>query len=403
MNTKYKKFIFRIFLISLFILVLGCTNADSEKSNKSSAPSSTQTVETSRKYEFTPFLIETDMIQENGLTEIKDCDLGNQIQSIVFSSPSEIWTSGPRNITQWDLPNNKTRIFVNNSSCTPGYDPPILVTITDGGELIAGISGKGLYKWENQTWKNISSINEFLGKFIPNLLATSDGKLWVDSYSIKPVSSEEARLLAFDSQELVGPPLISQKDSGFSRIVEGPNNSIIILTQNTGYPTYFNQAIISKANELSVIIDTPPSNEYFTSAAVGPDEEIWLTSNKRLFFYDNNKWKSIPTPWSKAPGSPEAFTSAVDKNGVVWFGLSFNPQVGLEPYDKCGYRDDDAHEVGVYSFDGKKWKHYTVADGLVDNKICTIAVSPDGSVWFGSFDKGLSRFDGKTWKTFSIE
>jgi ligand-binding sensor domain-containing protein len=269
--------------------------------------------------------------------------------------------------------------------------------------MIAGISGKGLLKWRENTWEYISPINSLFGDTIRNLLATSDGKLWVDSFSDFPISTDDAKLMAFDSHSLIGPPLISQENWGISRIIEGPKNSIIILTQKVGYPIYFNQALIFKDNELSNLFDPPLSKEYFNSVAVGFDQEIWLTSNKRLYLFENDKWKTYQTPWSKEPGSPEVVTSMVDKNGVVWFGLSFNPLMGTITDEKCGIRLDNGPEFGVYSFDGKKWRNFTTKDGLVDNKICTIAVSPDGSVWFGSFDKGLSRFDGKTWTTYSIK
>ena len=59
-------------------------------------------------------------------------------------------------------------------------------------------------------------------------------------------------------------------------------------------------------------------------------------------------------------------------------------------------------EFGVYSFNGKDWRHYTTNDGLVDNKICSIKTSEDGNIWFGSFDKGISKFDGNTWTTYIV-
>jgi ligand-binding sensor domain-containing protein len=59
-------------------------------------------------------------------------------------------------------------------------------------------------------------------------------------------------------------------------------------------------------------------------------------------------------------------------------------------------------EIGVYRYNGQSWTHFTTADGLVDNKICAITIGPDGNVWFGSYDQGVSRFDGTAWTSYII-
>lgn len=43
-----------------------------------------------------------------------------------------------------------------------------------------------------------------------------------------------------------------------------------------------------------------------------------------------------------------------------------------------------------------KWTNYTNADGLADNAVTAIAAAPDGTVWVGTFNAGVSSFkDGK--------
>ena len=59
---------------------------------------------------------------------------------------------------------------------------------------------------------------------------------------------------------------------------------------------------------------------------------------------------------------------------------------------------------GVSHFDGTNWTNYTTENGLPSNLVLwfeAIAVSPDGTVWVGTFDNGLSRFDGETWTTYT--
>jgi ligand-binding sensor domain-containing protein len=42
---------------------------------------------------------------------------------------------------------------------------------------------------------------------------------------------------------------------------------------------------------------------------------------------------------------------------------------------------------------------YTTRDGLANDRVRAVAVSPDGTLWFGTSD-GVSSFDGKKWTTY---
>ncbi|HNR43326.1 MAG TPA: two-component regulator propeller domain-containing protein, partial [Bacteroidales bacterium] len=59
----------------------------------------------------------------------------------------------------------------------------------------------------------------------------------------------------------------------------------------------------------------------------------------------------------------------VDKNGRRWF----------------------ATDDGVSSFDGINWTCYTGDNGLASNGVTSIAVEPDGTLWFGTGEAGVSR------------
>ena len=72
---------------------------------------------------------------------------------------------------------------------------------------------------------------------------------------------------------------------------------------------------------------------------------------------------------------------AVAPDGSVWFGR----------FDK-----------GVSRFDGQTWTTYTTHDGLASNLVEGIAATPDGALWFGTLG-GVSRFDGQTWTTYTVD
>ncbi|NNC39390.1 MAG: hypothetical protein HKO63_08895 [Acidimicrobiia bacterium] len=47
---------------------------------------------------------------------------------------------------------------------------------------------------------------------------------------------------------------------------------------------------------------------------------------------------------------------------------------------------------GVFSFDGEEWTRFTTEDGLASNKITFVEIGPDGSLWFGTEDAGVTRY-----------
>jgi hypothetical protein len=49
-----------------------------------------------------------------------------------------------------------------------------------------------------------------------------------------------------------------------------------------------------------------------------------------------------------------------------------------------------------------EWTHFTTSDGLADDRVNTVAIDPNGSVWFGT-ENGLSRFDGSAWTAYRTD
>jgi hypothetical protein len=46
---------------------------------------------------------------------------------------------------------------------------------------------------------------------------------------------------------------------------------------------------------------------------------------------------------------------------------------------------------GALRYNGSTWSHYSTSTGLASNQLTFVAIGPDGSVWLGSDDAGLSR------------
>jgi signal transduction histidine kinase/ligand-binding sensor domain-containing protein/CheY-like chemotaxis protein len=57
----------------------------------------------------------------------------------------------------------------------------------------------------------------------------------------------------------------------------------------------------------------------------------------------------------------------------------------------------------IRPFKNGVWKNYTVMDGLVHNTITAIHSGPDGVIWSGTQDGGISRYDGKAFINFAVK
>ena len=55
-----------------------------------------------------------------------------------------------------------------------------------------------------------------------------------------------------------------------------------------------------------------------------------------------------------------------------------------------------SRNYGVYQYDGNKWVHYGVENGLSSNTIISILPVSDNNVWVAT-DRDICRFDGQSW------
>jgi ligand-binding sensor domain-containing protein len=102
---------------------------------------------------------------------------------------------------------------------------------------------------------------------------------------------------------------------------------------------------------------------------------IWLASAQGMIRYDGKGFVNM----SNIP--PARFFSVLeDRKGNLWFA-----SVGS----------------GVYYYDGKSVKNFTVKEGLADNSVTNIYEDKSGNMWFGT-GAGASRFDGSSFQNYKM-
>ncbi len=105
--------------------------------------------------------------------------------------------------------------------------------------------------------------------------------------------------------------------------------------------------------------------------------DIWIASFQGVFKYDGNAFVNITGKISSA----RFFSILEDRNGNFWFG-----SIGS----------------GVYFYDGKSFRNFTIKDGLLNNEVTCIHQDEAGDIWFG-VSGGASRYDGKSFRNYIID
>jgi signal transduction histidine kinase/CheY-like chemotaxis protein len=114
--------------------------------------------------------------------------------------------------------------------------------------------------------------------------------------------------------------------------------------------------------------------------AVTPDGTVWLATTAGLGRFAGGKF----TRFTQRDGLAEASVARVHvrADGTLWLAYTL--------------RKDAAGQLlpgrGVTRFDGRSFVHFTTAQGLIEDRVNTIAEDREGGLWFGTFG-GVSRFD----------
>ncbi|GAA4323260.1 hypothetical protein GCM10023149_24090 [Mucilaginibacter gynuensis] len=125
----------------------------------------------------------------------------------------------------------------------------------------------------------------------------------------------------------------------------------------------------------SVNISTGP-NRITRNIIQDKKGNIWIAAFDGVFQYNGKDFTNITGKVSSA----RFFSVLEDRKGNLWFG-----SIGS----------------GVYYYDGKSFKNFTIKDGLLNNDVGSIYEDKKGNIWFGVFG-GTSRYDGKSFHNYII-
>jgi ligand-binding sensor domain-containing protein len=232
------------------------------------------------------------------------------------------------------------------------------------------IGGTGVYHFDGKTWNRYTTQNGLPTDEISSILFDQDNAIWFGTKCCG-VSRFDGKTWT-NYTEANG---LASNDIRSSAIA--PDGSLWFGTSDKGVSRFDGE----KWQTFSDVDGLWGS--FVGHIAVLPDGDLlFSTSNgytARINRFDGKSWRVFQTPWESSGVYTEDISTGPD--GTTWFATE---------------RD------GVYRLKGDTWIHYTVRDGLVDNSVYAIQVTPEGAVWLGT-NGGVCRFDGKFWTTFTTE
>lgn len=324
---------------------------------------------------------------------------GSPVHDMTVGPDGVVWISAVNCLFRFD--GEKWTTFTTEGG--PGYGVSPMVFIDRDGVLWAGTSSEGIYRYDGNTWKIFTTDDGLASNYVNTIAFAPDGTVWAATDDgISRFNGTTWESFVCDEDTLLNNVTCLAIDSDGVAWCGTPVG--LLSFDGTTWKTYEEEKILS---------EKPVS-----AVAVGPDGIVWAGTiyleevegrNLRymtIMRYDGETW--VRTETSQFLGvSPSIMTIVFDPDGEPWAGFAS----GILRYDgeswktevfNTGYGNSIAFgtdgliwstsDEGVTYYDGERWREYTDNDGLADNNVSSIAITPDGKIWAGTA-LGLSRFE----------
>lgn len=151
-------------------------------------------------------------------------------------------------------------------------------------------------------------------------------------------------------------------------------------------------------------------NKWVYAVKVDSRDRVWFGTEGGISMYDGRRWRSwdhkdglgapnkfgLPPSGNNGLGSRDRHNLSVLKDGKPTYNPNYVFSLYITPDDTVWA---GTWGGGVSRFDGRHWKNYTEDDGLAGNIVFSVTRDSRGVFWFGT-NNGLSGFDGRHWKTY---
>ena len=321
----------------------------------------------------------------------------------VSSYVGETWYAGKKNIIQKES-NNKFKNYELDFS-----DKKIVIQcILHKDNMIYIGTNKGLYSWGKnkkltleERSLNVVSLEYFNSEII--LVGTKKGIYSLQDGQLNPITSDDSYNGLLSNVHIKNIKVINNHEIWYSTFGQGilyhDPTSFYNIGKKDGLDVggmvydaeYYNGSIYIGTNNGLFILNRDysfihldkknglPSNKIM-DLEINNDGVIYMATTKGLSVYTNGNF----TNYSKKNGLPSnlLLSLLIDKkdNEKIWLG---------------------SKSAGVALFDGKNFITYSKKDGLPTNWIQDIKQKKDGTIIFACYGYGISIFNGKTFRNYN--
>jgi sugar lactone lactonase YvrE len=271
----------------------------------------------------------------------------------------------------------------------------------------------GLLHFDGGVWRHLTEWPGGIGAL--DLAPAPDGTVWI--------SNIDDDVVQWSGDELVGYDL---RASGIEVTPDGAVWAVQYVRWEDGESDEV--MALRRLEGSEWVLENEAVGEEPDGLALGPDGTLWAvestspgTARKSLIALDGDDWITHETPDGLTDISGFATDGAIIisigegafavSSGDSWtvYDLPTLEELQIPPaIEDGGELIDELHlrmstmingtlwghsgtGYGVFSFDGQEWTRYTTEDGLSSNKITFVEIGPDGSLWFGTEDAGVTR------------
>ncbi|RYD78437.1 MAG: hypothetical protein EOP53_11215 [Sphingobacteriales bacterium] len=302
------------------------------------------------------------------------------------------------------------------------------------GNLWVGVSKNGIYVYDGKLFTHFTEEDGLCSNNIFSLFEDKAGNMWVGTSS---------GLCRFDGEKFTKIPLgitnglyvsrfkttqknMPEKNAVWS-MMQDKTGKIWFGTYGDGIYCYdgksfshflHNDQVINQSNlalnAANSIIEDRNGNIWFATWFEGicrydgkaltnftPNGEVWYSSlledkngniwtgrrSKGAVMYDGKAFQNILQ--NGVFDSCGVGPMMQDKAGNIWFGSEHGDMTKREILG------------GVWRYDGKTFKNFTLDDGLSNMATFFVLEDKTGNIWVGTRNMGLCRFDGKTFTQFT--
>lgn len=297
--------------------------------------------------------------------------VGNSNVKSIFLDGKVAWVGTSGGVVRYDTATDEYRMFnvtsglLSNGVFHIGKLDDYIAVGTYGG-------GLSLYDQKQDKWENLNVPDGLADAFIYKVLKVANGDVWIATWS------------------------------GANRIRGGD------LKDRSKWEVY---TVENTKGGLP--------NDWVYSLEEGKDGEVWLATEGGLARFKDDKWqnwnhsKGVGAPFEKIKNDPKFGTDPADVSehhakqkkemGLGNTGVAFNPNyIVAMAVDREGVVWCGTWGGGLARFDGKKWRNYTMSDGLPGNHVFMLHVDPAGKLWIGT-NEGLAHFDNGKFKVITTD